>query len=134
MKRRRQIADEILNIPITLDEVAKAVGKMANHKALGPERAPAECFRYARRSQEGADGKRSDINVLVPILHTLVEHIRCTGDFPEQFTVSNLTPVFKKKGDEADKGNYRGIAVGGALATQPFWRGGLHVFAKLQTM
>ena len=116
VKRRRQIADEILNIPITLEEVEVAVGKMANNKALGPEKAPAECFRYARRSREGQDGRKSEFNVLVPILHTLVEHIRCTGDLPEQFMVSNLTPVFKRKGDEMEKGNYRGIAVGGALA------------------
>ena len=60
------------------------------------------------------DGKFQ--NMLVPHLLTVLEHIRCTGEYPQQFEVSCLTPIHKK-GDVMDLSNYRGLAVGGALAT-----------------
>ncbi|MFY7873745.1 MAG: RNA-directed DNA polymerase [Limnohabitans sp.] len=50
------------------------------------------------------------------MLRDLFEHIRATGDYPVQFQTTVVSPVFKRKGDPALHGNYRGIAVGGALA------------------
>ncbi|GIL81178.1 hypothetical protein Vretifemale_10072 [Volvox reticuliferus] len=55
------------------------------------------------------------VNLLVPYIHHLFEHIRSTVDYPQQITTSYLTPIHKK-GDPKDKGTYRGLAVGSDLA------------------
>jgi hypothetical protein len=115
LARRADLA-EILNSPIQLKEVLDAINRLPNGKSPGCERAPAECYRYCRRLREGPEDDRPEINRMAPYLLILIEHIRTTGDFPEQFAKSMLTPVHKGKGlDPALGGSYRGIAVGGAL-------------------
>ncbi|GIM01087.1 hypothetical protein Vretimale_5926, partial [Volvox reticuliferus] len=99
-----------LNEPFSLAEVSCAIHCLHNHKASGPDHVPAECYKGAKMEIEGRS-----VNLLVPFIHRLFEHIRSTGDYPQQFTTSYLTPIHKK-GDPMDKGNYRGLAVGSALA------------------
>jgi exonuclease III len=106
----RVVAAAALNLPFTLDEVKRAIRSLRNNKSGGLDKVPAECYKYATRE---VDNK--EVNVLAPHLLTLFEHIRVTGDYPKQFCVSSLTPIHKK-GDVRDMGNYRGLAVGGALA------------------
>jgi hypothetical protein len=114
---RQARATEILNAPIAADEVAAAVEGLRNGKSPGNELVPSECYRYARRLRQPGDNTGTpEVNRLLPVLGALLEHIRATGDFPEQFTVTLLSPVYKRKGDPKEPGNYRGIAVGGALA------------------
>jgi hypothetical protein len=110
------VATEMLNNPFTLAEIEVALKRMPNNKATGAgERVPAECYRYAKAPP--SNGERAPaVNRLVPVIHALLEHIRVSEDFPEQFTTTSLTPVFKRKGSDTVMGNYRGIAVGGALA------------------
>lgn len=116
-ERRKQIADAVLNTPITEEEVVTVLSDVPNGKSSGPERVCGECYRYAKRLRGGRDDPRPEINRLVPVLQALMEHIRSTGDYPSQFTVSDLVPVFKRGGrDPLVCGNYRGIAVGGVLA------------------
>ncbi|MFY7872612.1 MAG: RNA-directed DNA polymerase [Limnohabitans sp.] len=79
------------------------------------DRTPIEAYKYATRQIADAQGRPCKLFVLAPHLLALLEHVRSTGDVPEQWCVSTLTPVFKK-GDRLEHGNYRGLAVGGALA------------------
>ena len=116
VKHRREKAAGILNEPLTLEEVSRAILRLPNGKSPGNESVPAECYKYARRlRQEGDRPRQAELNRLAPTLLVLLQHIFSTGDFPEQFTTTLVTPVFKK-GDPREPGNYRGIAVGGALA------------------
>ena len=110
-RRTRVVAAAALNIPFTLSEVETAIQCLKNHKSGGLDRVPAECYKYATREIE--DGKT--FNVLAPFLLALFEHIRVSGDYPRQFCETSLTPIHKK-GDVSDMSNYRGLAVGGALA------------------
>ncbi len=103
--------EERLNAPFTEKEMAVALRCLRNHKSGGLESVPAECYKYATR--EDAEGRAS--NVLIPHLLRLMEFIRSTGDYPRQFAAVALSPIHKK-GDVSVPGNYRGIAVGGALA------------------
>ncbi|GIL69555.1 hypothetical protein Vretifemale_482 [Volvox reticuliferus] len=100
-----------LNEPFSVGEVALTIRCLSNNKACGPDRIPAECYKGAKKEIEG----RSVNNLLVPHILRLLEYIRSTGDYPEQFQTSCVTPLFKK-GDPRDKVNYRGLAVGSALA------------------
>mgnify|MGYP001809915718 CR=1 FL=1 len=111
VRARRQAAiDCMLHAPFSMDEVLEVVGAMKNNKSSGLECTPAECYKYACREFE--DGSMA--NVLIPSIQAIMEHIRSTGDFPRQFTVFPVTPIFKK-GDPQQMNNYRGLAVGGAL-------------------
>ena len=110
-RHARVVAAASLNVPFELHEVEAALRCLKNNKSGGLDRVPAECFKYATREIE--DGK--EFNVLAPFLLTLFEHIRISGDYPKQFCETSLTPIHKK-GDVLDMSNYRGLAVGGALA------------------
>ncbi|EFJ51113.1 hypothetical protein VOLCADRAFT_120491 [Volvox carteri f. nagariensis] len=113
---RRARAASILDEPFTLEEVARAVGGLPNGKAHGLEVAPSECYRYARLPRVDEQGRQgTEVNCIVPVLHVLLAHIRTTGDFPQQFTKTVVSPILKK-GDPLVAGNYWGIAVGGAFA------------------
>ncbi|GLC60471.1 hypothetical protein PLESTB_001617100 [Pleodorina starrii] len=114
--RRQAAADAALNIPIAVEEVTSVLEDLPNGKSSGPEKVCGECYKYARQLRN-SDDDRPEINRLAPVLQALMEHIRSKGDFPEQFTVSDLVPVYKRNGrDPTDCSNYRGIAVGGVLA------------------
>lgn len=116
VSRRREQAATILNSPLTLEEVTAAINALPNGKSPGNESVPAECYKYARKLRgEGDEPGAPEMNRLAPVLLVLLQHIFDHGDFPKQFTTTLVTPVFKK-GDPAIPGNYRGIAVGGALA------------------
>lgn len=116
VRHRSREAKAILDSPITCEEVIAAIKRLPNGKSPGNEAAPAECYKYARRLvQPGDEPGTRELNRIAPVLHILLQHIFDTGDFPSQFATTLVTPVHKK-GDQQVPGNYRGIAVGGALA------------------
>jgi hypothetical protein len=43
---------------------------------------------------------------------SLLNAVFIKRDFPSQFVINTLTPIYKGKGDALDTNNYRGIAVG----------------------
>ena len=106
----RRTAAGQLNAPITEAEVGDALKRVPNNKSAGLEHVQAECYKYALRCVRG----RAPVRVAVPYLAALFNRV-LVGSYPQQWRVSTLTPVFKK-GDAAVCDNYRGIAVGGALA------------------
>ena len=101
---------DAMNTPFAIGEVITALKALHNNKSGGVDGVPAEAFKYARREVEN----KTEF-VLAPHLLKLMEHIRATGDYPRQFEISSITPIHKK-GDVQEMGNYRGLAVGGALS------------------
>ncbi|GAI31871.1 unnamed protein product, partial [marine sediment metagenome] len=109
------------NSDISIDEVTHALERLPNGKAPGTEAAPSECYKYAKtQGDPRADPPIPPVNRVAPVLEVLFNRIWRAQDgdesFPEQFTTTVLTPIYKRKGDVKTPGNYRGIAVGGALA------------------
>jgi hypothetical protein len=110
--RARREGAAVLNTPITIAEVEAALKSLRNNKSQGLERVSAECYRHACSP---GDGETPPRYTLAPMLRDFFEHVRVSGDFPQQFRVTCLSPLHKK-GSTSDMANYRGLAVGGALA------------------
>jgi hypothetical protein len=110
---QRRVAASALADPFTLVEIERGLKRMKNNKSGGVDPVTAECYKYALCLDD--DGKAMR-NVMAPVLLTLLEHIRSSGDYPSQFQVTTVAPIYKGKGDVSAHGNYRGLAVGGALA------------------
>ena len=110
----RTAAAAALNAPITLSETCAAMQRLPNGKSPGPSRVPSEAWKYARES-DPAHPDRPGSFILGNALHSLAGRIFDTGDYPDPFTVSTLTPLFKK-GDPMNHSNYRGLAVGPPMA------------------
>ena len=109
----RSVAAAALNAPILQSEVCIGLGRVPHKKSAGPDRVPGEAWRCAR-APHFMDPRRPGSFVFAPALHSVFAHVFATEDFPEQFTESTWTPIFKK-GDALQCTNYRGIAVGGVL-------------------
>ncbi len=92
VSERRTLAAE-LNRPIELAEVIAAIKALRNGRSPGLEKAPAECYRYARQVPPPDAEDKREVNMIAPVLCELLEYIRSTGDVPEQFVVSALTPT-----------------------------------------
>ena len=113
----RTCLHEMLNSEITLDEVTRALARLPNGKAAGLEKVPSECYKYAvKPGDPTTEPPTPALNRVAPLVHVLFNKIWSEGAYPEQFTTTVLTPIYKRKGDVQAPGNYRGIAVGGALA------------------
>ena len=81
----------------TREEIARAISKLNNGKAAGPDYIPAEALKV-------------DIGLSVEILHQLFEKIWMTEDFPEDWREGHLIKL-PKKGDLSQCKNYRGITL-----------------------
>ena len=77
-------------------EVARALAKMKNGKAMGPDGIPVEAWKAL--GEEGID-----------LLWDLFEKIYEQEEIPEEWRKSFIVPIFKDKGDIQDCNNYRGI-------------------------
>ena len=82
----------------TIVEIRNAICSMKNNKAAGPDNIPAEALKNGG-----------------PLLHTqiyeLVTKIWTSEIIPKDLRDGNIITIFKKKGDKADCGNYRGITL-----------------------
>lgn len=81
---------------ITRVEVEHALGKMKNGKAVGPDGIPAEAWKAC-----GSVG----VTWLTALFNKILEN----GKMPEAWRHSTIVPIYKKKGDVQQCGNYRGI-------------------------
>jgi len=98
---------EALNERISVAEVELAFAKLPNRKAAGADGITAECFKAA------LDDSSGEISyILAPVMTDLLNVVFLDSDFPTQFAINTLTPIYKGKGDALDMNNYRGIAVG----------------------
>ena len=81
---------------ICREEVRKALYKMKNGKACGPDEIPVEVWKSL-----GEDG--------VDVLWDLMQKIYQKEEMPNEWRDSVIVPIYKEKGDIQDCGNYRGI-------------------------
>src|ERR1700761_7163788 len=79
-------------------DIIRALERMQNNKALGPDRVPIEVFKVM-----GKDG--------VDMLMRLFSVVWKDGKIPNAWRESTIVPIFKAKGDMQDCENYRGIAL-----------------------
>ena len=88
---------DILNGPITREEVKYAIRKLKNGKSAGPDGLIGEFFKNSGDVV---------VNFLVKLFNVLFD----SGVFPSDWTESIIMPLFKK-GDVNDPNNYRGISL-----------------------
>ncbi|XP_061621461.1 uncharacterized protein LOC133474126 [Phyllopteryx taeniolatus] len=81
---------------ISKGEVRKALKRMKNGKAVGPDDIPVEVWKHLGE-------------VAVEFLTSLFNRILVREKMPEEWRKSVLVPIFKNKGDVQSCGNYRGI-------------------------
>ena len=92
----------ILDRIITMDEMRKALLLLKNHKASGCDRISAEYLKAFAES-------------FGDILLKIVQELFSKKVYPTEWTSNFLKPIYKK-GDSVDPDNYRGLAIGAALA------------------
>jgi hypothetical protein len=107
-----------LNAPITVAEVGRVFNKLARGKAAGPDGIRGELLRDAVVGVElGAPGQPGPAavpvyrNVLLPVVHAVVQGVFATGQNPVAWSQAAVSAVFKK-GDPQQHTNHRGVAVG----------------------
>ena len=95
--------DSSLNIPISYDEVAKAIDKLKNGKSGGEDNIINE---YIKLSSE----------LLINRYVNLFNLILSSGVYPRSWTLGTIIPIYKNKGDIEDPANYRPITLSSCLA------------------
>ena len=80
----------------TIEELEEAIRTMSNHTSAGPDGIPIEAFR--------CPGVRED---LLRIINSLLDR----EDLPLDLVAGYLTPIFKRKGDATEPGNYRPVVL-----------------------
>ena len=83
--------------PPSIEEITDAVKRAKNHKACGVDRI------YAEQLKAGSE-------VLVPWLKRVFDVVWSTGQVPQDWTLAELVPLFKKQ-DMSIADNFRGITL-----------------------
>ena len=92
---------ELDDIP-TIEEVARSVSSLKNNKAAGPDSIPAELLVNGGPALHG-------------LLHRILVKIWETCSVPQSWKDAILITIYKNKGDRAECGNSRGIALLSAI-------------------
>jgi hypothetical protein len=79
-------------------EVEITIEKLKNYKSLGIGKTVAEVI------QTGVNTSRSEI-------HKLINSIWNQETLPQQWKEFNIVPIYKKRGDQTDCHNYRGVSL-----------------------
>ena len=87
-----------INVPITIDEILKAVQCIRNNKSPGPDAVINEYL-------------KSSINVMVHLYEKLFNLVFDTGIVPVAWLIGHIKPIYKNKGNESDPQNYRPITL-----------------------
>lgn len=94
----RNESDDELNGPITPDEILRAVKSLKNNKSPGLDNVLNEHL-------------KSTVTLMCPLYVKLFNVILDTGIVPECWTLGNIRPIFKNKGDPKNPENYRPITL-----------------------
>ena len=94
---------ESLSLTPSLAEVSKATRQMSSGKAAGPDGIPAEVFKYGSMKFNRK-------------LTSLLRKISWEQTVPQEFRNTNITHLYKRKGNRASCDNHRGISLSGGLA------------------
>ncbi len=90
--------DNILNEPITEDEIIKASKKLKNSKSPGSDNVINEYI-------------KASMPIMIKQYVGLFNKILDTGEYPDSWSLGLIVPIYKKKGDKQDCNNYRGITL-----------------------
>lgn len=86
--------NELINQPITENEILTAVRSLKNNKSPGVDNIV-----------------KATISYMLPIYVKLFNIIFDTGIIPEDWTLGNIKPIYKNKGNPKDAENYRPITL-----------------------
>ena len=89
---------DMLNSPISEDEVKKAVKRLKNGKACGEDKILNEMIKAFSETHMG---------VLTNIFNIVLQ----SGHMPDEWVIGIIKPIYKNKGDINDPDNYRGITL-----------------------
>jgi len=92
------INKDILNAPITGEEITKAVSGLKNGKSNGIDGIKNEHMKHS-------------VEVLMPLYLFILNKALDKGTIPDEWGTGLIVPIFKKKGDITDPSNYRGITL-----------------------
>lgn len=95
-------ADVELNKPFTICEIKKMIRKLKNGKAVGFDLISNEMI-------------KTSAEIMLPLLTKVFNLILKTSKSPSNWKFGYIFPIYKKKGDVSDPGNYRGITVTSCL-------------------
>ena len=90
--------DEILNSVITSEEISRCIDRLNNGKASGLDRILNEYIKST---------KPTFITTYVKLFNMILD----SGCFPEQWSTSMISPIYKSKGDRSNPQNYRPITI-----------------------
>lgn len=99
--------DHVMNIPVSTDEVARALSSLRNNVAAGCDGLPAEFYKHACTRDNNS---RPLEHLLLEYLVLLFNHFFSRGQLPQKWGTSLITLVFKK-GDKSNWAHYRPLAV-----------------------
>ncbi len=94
------VVDDILDAPITAEEVRRALEKKRNLRAPGPDGFRVDFLRYVRHDEVVCSALARFFNLIVQ-----------SGEVPAAWSLAFLFVLFKGKGDRADPNSYRGITL-----------------------
>lgn len=92
------VDNEILDRPLTEDEILKAIKSLKTSKAAGIDSITNEFL-------------KKSVDLMLPVYTKLFNHILDTGDVPQLWLDGIIVPLYKNKGDPGDPRNYRGLTI-----------------------
>ena len=96
--------EEILNSPITADEIKSVVQKLKSGKSAGSDNILDEYIKYTLDA------------MLAIYVFLLFNVILDKGTIPESWTEGIIIPIYKNKGSKLDPASYRGITLNSCLS------------------
>ena len=89
---------DVLDIPITEQEIKASIEQLKNNKSAGCDAIPAEIYKCASEK-------------LIGHLKALFDVIWESGEVPQDFRNANIVNIFKNKGSASDCRNYLEISL-----------------------
>ena len=93
-----ELADQILNSEITVEEIHLRVKELKNGKACGTDNILNEFL-------------KATFSEMKLVYADLFNRVLSTGQIPEAWTIGMIMPIYKNKGDKGDFDSYRGITI-----------------------
>lgn len=101
LEEKASDVNNILNSPITEEEICTCVKLLKNNKAASSDKIKNEMIRHSIKS-------------MCVVYEKFFNLILSSGIYPDAWCVGSLTPIFKK-GKTCDPNNYRGICVSSCI-------------------
>lgn len=90
--------NELLNSPITREEIVNSINSLKNNKAPGYDNVMNEHI-------------KTTMSNFLPLYENLFNIIFDTGIVPEEWLIGIIRPIYKNKGDPSNPENYRPITL-----------------------